>query len=171
VDVYQAIKQRFSARFYKPDPPPDEVIQRLLEATRMAPSSNNSQPWKFVVVRDPETRRKLAEISRNQQFVGQAPIIIAAVATKTDHVMTCGLSSFIVDLAIAVDHLTLAAAAEGLGTCWIGAFYQDPARELLGVPEDCRIVALLPVGYPSRGAGTKRRKQIEEIVCYERFSG
>jgi nitroreductase len=169
MDIYEAIKVRYSVRFFKPDPVPGDVLDRVMNAARLAPSSNNSQPWHFVVVTDGDTRRKLAEIARDQKFVGEAPVVIAAVADRTDHVMTCGIPSHIVDLAIAVDHLTLAAAAEGLGTCWIGAFYQDPARELLGVPEDCRIIALMPLGYPSRGPGTKRRRSLEEIVSYERY--
>lgn len=170
MELFEAIRSRYSVRSFRPEPVGDEVLDRVLEAARLAPSANNRQPWKFVVVRDRETRERLAEIARGQRFVAEAPVVIAAVAVTTDHIMTCGIPSYPVDLAIAVDHITLAAAAEGLGTCWIGAFYQQPARELLGIPDRYQIVALLPLGYPLRGPGSKRRKGLDEIVSYEKFT-
>jgi len=95
--------------------------------------------------------------------------VIAAVATNTEHVMSCGVPSHPVDLAIAVDHMTLAAVNEGLGTCWIGAFSQEKVKKILKIPERYRVVALFPLGYPKEGKGIKVRKSLSEIVCYETF--
>ena len=124
-----------------------------------------------MVVRDPDMRRKLAKAARDQDFVGQAPVVIAACGTS-DYVMTCGQPTYAIDVAIAVDHMTLAAVEEDLGTCWIGAFYEDKVKEILGVPETNRVVALLPLGYPAEAAkatkpAPKPRKPIGEIVAYD----
>ncbi len=164
-------KARCSTRAYKSDPVPEEDILQVLEAARLAPSASNKQPWHFVVVRDPERRAELARVSGGQRFVGEAPVIVAAVGTDPGRVMTCGVPSYAVDVSIAVDHMTLAAEDLGLGTCWIGLFDQDEARRILGVPEDNMIVTLLPLGYPAASPRPKSRKGIEEIVSWESFAG
>ena len=101
------------------------MLTRLLQAGRLAPSANNFQEWRFVVVRDREKRLQLAEAACRQSFVAEAPVVLACCAETNRHVMTCGQACYPIDVAIAVDHITLCAAAEGLGTCWIGAFYED----------------------------------------------
>jgi len=136
----------------------------------LAPSASNRQMWKFVVVRDPEKRRLLVEAANGQSFVGEAPVVIAGVALRTSHVMSCEVPSYAVDLAIAMEHIALAAADEGLGTCWIGAFSQPKARQILGVPDQYKIVALMPLGYPADNPRPKVRKPLDDIVCYESFS-
>ena len=170
MDVYEAIKARRSVRSYLNKPVPEDVLRRLLEAARMAPSANNLQSRKFVVVTDAETREKLAVAAKNQRFVAEAPVVIAAVGLNPEKIMSCGVPADPVDVAIAVDHITLAAAAEGLGTCWIGAFYQEKAREILAVPEPYRIIELLTLGYPADSPGPKNRKAPEELVSYGAFS-
>jgi len=169
LDVYEAIKTRRSVRAYKHEPVPDEVLRRILEATRFAPSAGNRQPWKFVIVRDASRRQQLATAADSQYFVGQAPVIIIAVALDPERVMSCGVPSYAVDLAIAIDHLTLAAASEGLGTCWIGAFSQDEVRRILDIPKNYKVVTVLPLGYPADSPRPKFRKPIEEVVFYESF--
>jgi nitroreductase len=169
--VIEAIAERRSIRAFSGRPVEDEKLLRVLEAGRLAPSAKNMQDWRFVVVKDPGLRRRLAEAARNQEFVGQAPVVIVACGTS-DYVMTCGQLTYPIDVAIAVDHMTLAAVEEGLGTCWIGAFYEDKAKEILGVPQTVRVVALLPLGYPAGPAETgkavpKPRKPLEEIVVYD----
>lgn len=166
--VMEAIAERRSIRSFSNKPVEEEKLLRVLEAGRLAPSARNMQDWKFVVVKDPGLRRRLAEAARNQEFVGQAPVVIAACGTS-DYVMTCGQLTYPIDVAIAVDHMTLAAVEEGLGTCWIGAFYEDKVKEILGVPPTIRVVVLLPLGYPAETtktdkAETKPRKPLEEIV-------
>ena len=170
MDVYTAVSTRKSVRAYQDKDVPEDVIGRLLEAARLAPSASNRQEWRFVVVRDPETRQRLVPAAHNQKFVGQAPVVLACCAETDNHVMPCGHLCFPIDLAIAVDHITLCAAAEGLGTCWIGAFDEDAVREILSIPPEIRVVALLPVGYPQDPAPVeKRRLPIETIVKYERW--
>ncbi|MEW6229344.1 MAG: nitroreductase family protein [Bacillota bacterium] len=166
----EAIRQRRSVRAYKAQEVPADKLERILEAARLAPSASNRQMWKFVVVRDPEKRRLLAEAANGQSFVGEAPVVIAGVALRTSHVMSCEVPSYAVDLAIAMEHIALAAAGEGLGTCWIGAFSQPKARQILGVPDQYKIVALMPLGYPADSPRPKARKPLDDIVCYESFS-
>ncbi|MBL7141817.1 nitroreductase family protein [Patescibacteria group bacterium] len=170
MDVHQAIKNRYSVRRYKSDSIPEEKLIRVLQAGRLAPSAHNAQAWKFVVVQDNKKRKKLVRAAHNQSFIGRAPVVIAAVALDPEHIMGCGVPAYAVDLAIAVDHLTLAAVAEGLGTCWIGAFNQDQVREILNIPEKYKVVALLPLGFPADEPGVKTRKELKEIVCYNSFS-
>ena len=97
-------------------------------------------------------------------------MVIAGCATNPDYVMTCGEHSYSIDLAIALDHMSLEAASLGLGTCWIGAFYQDQVKEILGVPEDVRIVSLMPLGYPKKLGTKTKRKPLSEIICYDKYS-
>lgn len=169
--VMEAIAERRSIRSFSGRPVEEEKLLRVLEAGRLAPSARNMQDWKFVVVKDPGLRQRLAEAARNQEFVGQAPVVIVACGTS-DYVMTCGQLTYPIDVAIAVDHMTLAAVEEGLGTCWIGAFYEDKVKEILEVPQTVRVVALLPLGYPVEPENTakailKPRKPLEEIVVYD----
>lgn len=170
MEVREAIEKRRSVRAYEDKPIPEEKLRRVLEAARLAPSASNQQPWKFVVVQDVESRKKLARAAGNESFVGEAPVVIAAVALRTDHIMRCGVHSYPVDLAIAVDHMTLAAVEEGLGSCWIGAFSQEEVKRILNIPKQYMVVALLPMGYPAEAGGLKSRKPLETIVSYETFS-
>ena len=169
MELREVIRKRQSIRDYEDKPIPEEKLTRVLEAARLAPSASNRQPWKFVVVKDQRRRQELAQAANGQAFVGQAPVVIVAVATNVEHVMPCGVPSHPVDLAIAVDHMTLAAADEGLGTCWIGAFSQQKVKEILGIPEKFHVVILFPLGFPRQERETKSRKALEEIVCYETF--
>ena len=169
MELKEAIRKRQSIRDYDDKPVPEEKLKRVLEAARLAPSANNRQPWRFVVVKERKRRQELAQAANGQTFISEAPIVIAAVATNVEHIMTCGVPSYAVDLAIAVDHITLAAVDEELGTCWIGAFSQQRVREILGIPAKYRVVTLLPLGFPRREKEIKVRKALEEIVCYETF--
>ncbi len=169
MDVYEAIRGRFSVRAYQDRPVEDEKLNRVLEAGRIAPSARNRQPWKFIVVREAPRRKRIAELS-GQGFLAQAPVVLAVVGSSPDYVMHCGVPADPVDCAIAIDHMTLAAIAEGLGTCWIGHFPQDPCRELLAVPPSAKIVELLALGYPAVSPHSKSRKPLAEIVCYEQYS-
>ena len=169
MELKEVIKNRKSIREYEDRPIPEDKLLRVLEAARMAPSGANSQEYKFVVVRDAKIRQKLAQAAEGQTFVAQAPVVIAAVSTLPAMIMICGVPAYAVDLAIAVDHITLAAVDEGLGTCWIGAFSQDAPRKILHIPSKYQIVALLPLGFPKEPGRPKTRKALKEIVCYETF--
>jgi len=167
--VLEAIKKRQSVRSYQNKEIPEDILQQVLEAGRLAPSANNKQHWKFIVVKDEDLRKKLVPACKNQKFVEEASVVIAGCGTDPDYVMTCGEHSYSIDLAIALDHMSLEAASLGLGTCWIGAFYQDQVKEILGVPEGVHIVNLLTLGYPKK-LGTKTgRKPLSEIICYDKY--
>ena len=170
MDVYEIIKARRSVRAYQDKPIPDDVLDRLLWAAQWAPSARNVQPWKFIVVKDANLRKQLGEAANGQMFVGQAPVVIAAVGLDPDYVMACQVPAYAVDTSIALDHLTLAAAEEGLGTCWIGAFSQPKVKEILLVPAGQKVVALMPVGYPADEPPPERsRKPLEELTCTNYF--
>lgn len=169
MQVQEAIRLRRSVRRYLDRPIEDEKLMQVLEAARLAPSARNLQNWKFIVVKDEKTRAKLAEYARNQDFIAKAPIVIAACGTDTDYKMTCGQFAYTINVAIAIDHMTLAALELGLSTCWIGAFYEDNVKDLLGVPKDVSVVALLPLGYAAEEPMTTPRKPIDEIVSYEKY--
>lgn len=170
MDVAKAIRDRRSVRSYENKDIPQEVLLKVLEAARLAPSANNRQPWKFVVVREAAKRAALAKAAKEQQFVAEAPVVIAAVALEPERTMTCGVPTYAVDLAIAVDHMTLAAVDQGLGSCWIGAFYQEDVKKLLEIPDEYKVAALLTLGYARDQARFKNRKPLDEIVCYEGWS-
>ncbi len=168
--VLEAIKKRQSVRSYQDKEIPEDVLQQVLEAGRLAPSASNKQCWKFIVVKDEDLRKKMVPACKNQKFVGEAPVVIAGCATNPDYVMTCGEHSYSIDLAIALNHMSLQAAALGLGTCWIGAFYQDEVKEILGIPKGVRVVALMPVGFPKELGSKTGRKPLSEIVCYDKYT-
>jgi len=169
MDVFEAIKQRRSVRSYRDREVEEEKLRQVLEAGRLAPSASNRQEWKFVAVRDPDLRGKLVAAAHGQRFVGEAPVVIVACAVQSDHLMPCGHPSHLVDVAIAIDHMTLAARELGLGTCWIGAFDQDGVRRILGIPKHVQVIELLPLGYPTSWPSPTSRKSFDEAVCYDRW--
>lgn len=169
MDVLSAIKGRRSIRNYKNQPVEDEKLMKVLEAARLSPSARNLQEWKFVVVKDKKTRELLSEAAGNQLSVKQAPVTIVACGTSPQGVMTCGQPRYTVDLSIATAYIILAAYEQGLGTCWLGHFYEDKVKEILGIPEDVRVVAMTPLGYPDEIPAQRPRKSLDEIVCYERY--
>ena len=167
MDVFEAIKNRHSVRKFKNKDVEEEKLNRILEAARFAPSASNRQEWRFVVIRNPETRKKMIEVANGQSFIGEAPVVLACCAETDGHVMACGQQCYPIDVAIAMEHIALQAVSEGLGTCWIGAFSEDKARKVLGIPEHIRVVELMPLGYPDTVPRPKNRKELSEIVRYE----
>jgi len=163
------INNRYSVRSYQQKTVENEKLLVVLEAARLAPSAKNFQEWRFVVVQDAATRRKLMVAANNQAFVGAAPVVIACCATNTDYVMRCGQASYPIDLAIAIDHMALQAVEEGLGTCWVGSFYEDQVKSVLGIPKEVRVVELLVLGYPRDSIKPKNRLPVEKIACYEKW--
>ncbi len=170
MNVFQAIKSRKSIRSYQDRPIEEEKLLRVLEAGRLAPSAKNLQEWKFVIVKDKELRKKLVAAANNQRFIAEAPVVIAGCATLVDYVMSCGQYAYPIDLAIAMDHMTLQAVEEGLGTCWIGSFKEDEVKKLLNIPPEVRIVELLTLGYPETIPPARARKKLEETICFDRWS-
>ena len=168
MDIKEVIQKRYSCRSYKDTPVPEEKLKSILEAAQLAPSASNRQPYKFIIVKDRGKREKLAEAA-GQSFIAQAPIIVAGVSLEPERIMGCGVPTYAVDLAIAMEHIALQACAEGLGTCWIGAFPQQETKKILEIPEEYKIVTLMPLGYPADSPGSKDRKNLDEMVSYEKF--
>jgi nitroreductase len=176
MSVLDVIRIRRSVRKYRNDPLPDEVLDQMLEALRLAPSACNNQPWRFIVVRDEQKREALAQASRNQMFMAQAPVIVAGCGIPEQAYKRMGGTgnSADIDVAIALDHLTLAAAEAGLGTCWIGAFDEQAVKLILEVPADVKVVALTPLGYPAEPGllypvPPDRRMNREQVIGFEKF--
>jgi nitroreductase len=169
MDVYQTIKLRRSIRAYRDRDIEKEKLDKILEAARLAPSASNRQEWKFIVVKNKDTREKLAIAASNQSFIAKAPIAIIACATESQSTMLCGQPRYTVDVSIAMSFMILQAQELGLGTCWIGAFDESSVKEILGIPNNIRVVAITPLGYPAQDHEARPRKQIEQIVCYEKY--
>ena len=176
MDVLEAIKTRRSVRSYSSQPIPADVMERMRQALRYAPSACNFQPWRFILVADPELRRKVAQAAHDQLWMSDAPVIVVGCALPDQafkHMGGYGNSAD-VDVAIALDHLTLAAVADGLGTCWIGAFNEEKVKRLLEVPPQVKVVAMTPLGYPASPElnsplDESRRKDAAEIFHTERY--
>jgi len=176
MDMIEVIKTRRSVRAYSPRPVPADVLDRVLEAARLAPSANNAQPWRFVVVKDAHTRREMARLCCEQTFIAEAPVAIACVGKRyVDGWSWLADNMYLVDCTIALDHLILAARNEGLGTCWIGAFNADQhaaLKKLLEVPAGYDLVLITPLGYPKHeGAFHERthRQSRSDMVSFDRF--
>ncbi len=170
MEFAELIKKRYSVRAYKADPVEEDKLQHLLEAARLAPTAANRQPFRLIVV---ETAKHQAELRRvyDWEWFTQAPLVIFACGlpaeawTRTED----GLNFSLIDVAIAIDHLTLAAANVGLGTCWVASFDLEAARQLLNLPVGVRPVVATPVGYPADQPVTKERQPLTKLVRYGRW--
>jgi len=166
----QLIRSRYSVRAYKGDPVPDQVLAKVLEAGRLAPTAANRQAFRILVIHTAGREKELKRIYGRDWFV-QAPVVIGVCAlTDGCWVRGDGKSYGDVDAAIVMDHLILAAADQGLGSCWIGAFDSRAARQILGLPESVEPVAFTPLGYPGDSPGAKKRRPVDDLVCYESWS-
>lgn len=168
--LISAIKKRYSVRSYESRPIEREKLMTVLEAARCAPSARNIQEWRFVVVTDSAIRKKLMTAANNQAFVGEAPVVVACCAIQSDYIMRCGHPAYLIDLPIAMEHMALQAFEEGLGACWVGSFYEDQVKAILGIPDPIRVVQLMTLGYPGDTQGERKRLNIDEIVCHDRWS-
>jgi len=167
--LLKQIQQRYSVRAYQKRPVEKEKLEAILQAARLAPSAKNMQEWRFIVVQEADTRRKLCAAANSQAFVGEAPVVIACCSAISDYVMRCGHLAYPIDVAIAMEHMALQAVEEGLGTCWVGSFYEDQVKAVLGIPATVRVVELLTLGYPADTPRAKSRSPLEQIVCHERW--
>jgi nitroreductase len=166
----ELIQKRYSVRAYKPDPVEDEKLARILEAVRLAPTACNRQPFRVVVVRTKGREEELRRIYGREWFT-QAPLVLAVCALPAEAWVRRfdGWNAAEVDATIAMTHLVLAAAEEGLGTCWIAAFDPKAAREVLGLPGDVVPTAFTPLGYPADSLPPKKRRPLDELVRRERW--
>jgi len=169
VELMEVIRKRRSIRRYKPDPVPEEDIKYILEAARLAPSFANTQCWHFVVVTDEHVKKEVAQAGNGNRWIARAPVIIVACADPAGPGARDDIPNYLVDMGIAIEHLILAATERGLGTCWIGWFDESKVKEALGVPENIRVVASTPLGYPDEAPAARSRKGLDEIVSYNRY--
>jgi nitroreductase len=169
MEFSQLIQARYSVRAYKPDPVPEEDLQQVLEAARLAPTAANRQPFRLIVVHTRGREQELQRIYPRQWFT-QAPLIIClCLVPKEAWVREDRRSYCDVDGAIAFDHMVLAAANLGLGTCWIAHFDVHAAREILHIPPDMEPFLFTPLGYPADQPTPKKRRPLTNLVHYERW--
>ena len=204
MDVLKPIKDRRSIRRFKSDPIANEKIRVLLESARLAPSGTNSQPWRFIVIKNKETLKDLQKASHNQRHVGTAPLVIACCADinafyefpeRVDELIESGAlpeksrSVFVPSLkkslnstsksnmliaaagntAIAITHMMIQATEIGLGSCWVRWFDDNKVKEILNVPQNVEVMALLPVGIPDENPSPRPRMPIDDLTFYEQY--
>ncbi len=179
-DFMELVRERRSVRKYEPRPVPPEALDAVLEAVRWAPSWANTQCWEIVVVRDAERKRLLQETlpekgNPARAAMVEAPVVLALCGRLRrsgfykDQAVTKFGDWMLFDLGIACQNLCLAAHAAGLGTVVVGLFDHDRARGILKVPDDCELVALIPLGYPANIGSAPKRREIAEFVHPETF--
>lgn len=173
MDALEAIKGRRSVRAFKNQDVPAEIVEKLIDAARWAPSAGNIQPWEFIIIRKPEIKRRLAEAALGQIFIEEAPVVIVVCADEDRSSIGYGLRGkflyCIQDTAAAIQNIHLVAYSHGLGTCWVGAFREEEAREILVIPHGVRPVAIIPVGYPAEFPPPRSRRPISQVVHYRTF--
>lgn len=169
MEFSELIQKRYSVRAYKPDLVEDDKLRQVLEAARLAPTANNQQAFQLIVIHPKGREADLKRIYNRNWFV-QAPLVICACGLPFDNwVRRDGKNYNDVDVTIAMDHLILAAANQGLGTCWIAAFDPAAAREVLGLPDGVEPIVFTPLGYPADQLKPKDRKKLSELVRYEHW--
>jgi nitroreductase len=164
MDLFETVEKRRSIRKFKPNPIPDKDLKKILEAGRLAPSGGNRQPWSFIVVRKPETKKKLAAVANLQRFIADADTVLIALGDPA-----VSKSLYKQDPMIAIEHMVLASTALGYGTCWIGAFNENDVKEIAKVPENMTVIALLPIGVPDENPPPKPRRAFKEVFFKESY--
>ncbi|WP_274952850.1 nitroreductase family protein [Angelakisella massiliensis] len=162
--VMEAIRARRSIRKYQDRPVEEEKLQQVLEAGRLAPSARNQQQWHFIAVTDKQLREKLPEACCGQTFVREAPVVLVVTMTAEPRAMACGQLAQPMDCSIALSFMMLEAVEQGLGCCWLGAFYADQVKAVLQLPENETGVAVAPMGYPEGEVAARPRKSAEEVI-------
>lgn len=173
MELYDVIAGRRSIRRYKTEPVSEEQVLRVLDAARLAPSWKNLQCWKFIVVRSEEGKAGiLAAFNDNnpgKKAISPAPVVVVLCAEPQASGYVDEKAYYLVDAGIAMEHLILAAWAEGLGTCWMGEFDEKKVKAVLNVPDGWKIVGLTPLGYPDQDPKPRPRKSLEEISFREKW--
>lgn len=159
-------RSRCAVRNFTSQPIADEVLQYILEVARIAPSAVNYQPWKFYVVREPQLLSRLHEVYHREWFrTALCCIVVCGNHNESWHRGSDGKDHCDIDVAIATEHIALAAAEQGLGTCWVCNFNVEACAQLLGLPQGVEPMVLLPIGYPAtEGVHEKNRKSIDDVV-------
>ncbi len=167
------VRERAMMRAFRPDPVPEELIQKLLRSAVRAPSAGNLQAWEFVVVREAEAKRRLAEAALRQMFVAEAPVVIVACRNMERNAGKYGGRGRdfynLIDVSFASLMILLAAHNEGLGACFVGAYLNEEVSRILDLPEHTRPVGIVPIGWPAEAVTVTERMPLAEVVHYERF--
>ena len=163
MSVYDTIRTMLAVREYDARPIPEEIVQRIVEAGRLTGSSMNGQPWHFLVVQDRDTLRRMGELEAHGPYIAQAPLAIAIVLDDSRYAVS--------DASRAVQDMLLTAWDAGIGGNWVGFGGMKEIKDLLGIPADRELLAILPFGYPAKavGQGKKRRKPLAEVAYRERW--
>jgi nitroreductase len=167
MDVFQAVRERRSIRNFLRKDIPEDVLSRLIDAVRWAPSAGNLQSRKFFIIRDGMTKKQIAVAALNQDFLSTAPLVIVGCADSSIGIRygRRGIELYsIQDVAVSVMAMMLVAFENGLGTCWVGAFQEAEVSKILNLPENLRPVAIIPVGYPERIPKPPSRLSVKELV-------
>lgn len=162
MDVINAIRSRRSIRKYQRKPIPKDVMEELLDAGRLAPSANNLQRWSMVVVTDETVRERLVPYAGGQKFVAEAAAFLVGVTEP-------GAYYSVVDMTIALDHISLRAVELGLGTCWIGDFEGEKVKEVLGIPPEREVAICMTLGYPANEPAARKRKPLARLFHRDRW--
>ena len=174
MDIFQVFRDRRSIRKYRDIPVEREKIEQVLDAARLAPSWKNLQCWRFLVLTDAERRAGVLEAfpddNPGKKAIAAAPVLIVVCGNPAESDVENGIPYFVADVAIAFEHLCLAAHALGLGTCWMGWYDEGRIRRALGIPEEIRIVGITPLGYPDQEPKQRPRKTLSEITFYNHWS-
>ena len=169
MDFSALIKSRYSVRANRSDPVENEKLEQVLEAARIAPTAANRQPFRIIVAQTAGREEEFRRMYDRDWFV-EAPILLCVCAVKSEAWVSKEKRNYVyVDVAIVMDHIILAATDLGLGTCWVGAFDKDVAREAFGLPDDFAPVVMTPLGYAADQPEPKERRPIEELVRYEKW--
>lgn len=172
MDVFEAVQKRHSTRAYESTSIPEEKLNKVLEAARLAPSAGNVQPWHFIIVKDRKKRETLAKGGRYARFLAESPVVIVGCG---DHKVSPNW--YKVDVTIAMQNMVLTATGEGLGTCWIASFREDQVRTLLKIPDDLKVIALVAMGYARQRLDiegrilhvVRRRKSLKKILSFDEY--
>ena len=174
MDIFQVFRDRRSIRKYRDTPVEREKIDQVLDAARLAPSWKNLQCWRFLVLTGAEQRNKLLHAfpddNPGKKAIAMAPVVIVVCGNPAESEVENGIDYYVADVAIAFEHLCLAAHAVGLGTCWTGWYNEEQVKVALGIPKNIRVVGITPLGYPDQEPKPRPRKELSEIVFYEEWS-
>jgi nitroreductase len=163
MEVFHAVRTVLAVRAYQDKPVPPDLVRRIVEAGRLTASSQNAQPWHFVVVEDRDTLRQLGALARSGRYIAQAPLAVIVAIEETRFAVS--------DASRAIQSMVLTAWSEGVGSNWVGFRGLTEVKSLLGIPDELEVLAIVPFGYPARaiGRGKKQRKSLSEVVHRERF--